>query len=44
MYAFKPQLNFKCELYGSALVIVDKFYSSSQFCSQCGLHRKCCYI
>ncbi|MGD1713932.1 zinc ribbon domain-containing protein [Dapis sp. BLCC M172] len=39
-YAFKPQLKYKCELYGSTLVRTDKFYSSSQ----CGLERKYRYI
>jgi len=30
------QLRYKCEWYGKALVTVDRFYPSSQLCSECG--------
>ncbi|AOY84707.1 RNA-guided endonuclease TnpB family protein [Moorena producens JHB] len=39
-YEFKRQLEYKCEWYGSQLVIVDRFYPSSQLCSGCGHRQK----
>jgi putative transposase len=36
MYEFRRQLTYKCELYGSELVIVDRFFPSSKTCSACG--------
>ncbi|AOX04594.1 transposase [Moorena producens PAL-8-15-08-1] len=39
-YEFKRQLEYKCEWYGSKLVIVDRFYPSSQLCSSCGHRQK----
>ena len=39
-YEFKRQLIYKCEWYGSELVIADRFYPSSQLCSQCGHQQK----
>ncbi|MDJ0516565.1 MAG: RNA-guided endonuclease TnpB family protein [Trichodesmium sp. MO_231.B1] len=39
-YEFKRQLTYKCEWYGSQLVIADRFYPSSQLCSQCGHQQK----
>ncbi|NES65370.1 MAG: IS200/IS605 family element transposase accessory protein TnpB [Okeania sp. SIO2D1] len=39
-YEFKRQLSYKCEWYGSQLVIADRFYPSSQICSQCGHKQK----
>ncbi len=39
-YEFKRQLTYKCEWYGSELVIADRFYPSSQICSQCGHRQK----
>ncbi|MGD1804856.1 RNA-guided endonuclease InsQ/TnpB family protein [Dapis sp. BLCC M126] len=39
-YEFKGQLTYKCEWYGSQLVIADRFYPSSQLCSQCGHQQK----
>ena len=39
-YEFKRQLSYKCEWYGSELVIADRFYPSSQRCSQCGHQQK----
>ncbi|NEP84790.1 MAG: transposase [Okeania sp. SIO3B3] len=39
-YEFKRQLTYKCEWYGSELVIADRFYPSSQICSNCGNQQK----
>ncbi len=39
-YEFKHQLIYKCEWYGSSVVIADKFYPSSQLCSHCGHQQK----
>ncbi|CCQ66744.1 hypothetical protein CWATWH0402_6274 [Crocosphaera watsonii WH 0402] len=35
-YEFRRQLEYKSQLYGSKLVIVDRFYPSSKTCSNCG--------
>jgi putative transposase len=35
-YEFRRQLEYKTLLYGSKLVIVDRFYPSSKTCSSCG--------
>ncbi|MGB3204385.1 MAG: RNA-guided endonuclease TnpB family protein [Crinalium sp.] len=37
---FRRQLEYKCQWYGSELVIVDRFYPSSQLCSNCGQQQK----
>jgi len=34
-YEFKRQLEYKCELYGSTLVVVDRWYPSTKTCSRC---------
>lgn len=34
-YEFRRQLTYKCKLYGSELVVVDRFYPSSKTCSGC---------
>ena len=39
-YEFKRQLSYKCEWYGSKLIIADRFYPSSQLCSHCGHQQK----
>ncbi|WP_424100339.1 RNA-guided endonuclease InsQ/TnpB family protein [Moorena producens] len=39
-YEFKRQLEYKCQWYGSQLVMVDRFYPSSQLCSSCGHRQK----
>ncbi|NEP07326.1 MAG: IS200/IS605 family element transposase accessory protein TnpB, partial [Okeania sp. SIO4D6] len=39
-YEFKRQLIYKCEWYGSQIVIADRFYPSSQLCSHCGHRQK----
>lgn len=35
-YEFRRQLEYKCQLYGSSLVFVNRFYPSSKTCSNCG--------
>ncbi|NES64870.1 MAG: IS200/IS605 family element transposase accessory protein TnpB [Okeania sp. SIO2D1] len=39
-YEFKRQLTYKCEWYGSQLVIAPRFYPSSQLCSHCEHQQK----
>ncbi|WP_300509346.1 RNA-guided endonuclease TnpB family protein [Crocosphaera sp.] len=39
-YEFRRQLEYKCELYGSKLTIVDRWFPSSKTCSRCGLIKK----
>jgi len=39
-FEFKRQLTYKCDWYGSTLIIVDRFYPSSQICSNCGSRQK----
>jgi putative transposase len=36
MYEFRRQLTYKCELYGSNLIVVNRFFPSSKTCSCCG--------
>lgn len=38
-YEFRQQLEYKAEWYGSKVVVIDRFYPSSQLCSCCG-HRQ----
>lgn len=33
---FRRMLTYKCEWYGKQLVVIDRFYPSSQLCSHCG--------
>lgn len=40
MGEFQRQLAYKCEWYGKTLVKVDRFYPSSQICSNCGYQNK----
>lgn len=35
-YQVRSQLEYKCERYGKTLVIVDRFFPSTQLCSVCG--------
>ncbi|NEQ41338.1 MAG: IS200/IS605 family element transposase accessory protein TnpB [Okeania sp. SIO3I5] len=35
-YEFRRQLEYKCQWYGSELVVVDRFFPSSKTCSNCG--------
>lgn len=39
MHEFKRQLEYKTEKFGSKLILVDRFFPSSQICSNCGNHR-----
>ncbi|MBD2505117.1 RNA-guided endonuclease InsQ/TnpB family protein [Anabaena azotica] len=38
-YEFRRQLTYKCEFYGSKLVVVDRFYPSSKTCAECGTKK-----
>jgi len=38
-YEFQRQLEYKTEKFSSQLVLVDRFFPSSQICSNCGNHR-----
>ena len=40
LFEFRRQLNYKCELYGSQLIIADRFFPSSKTCSACGQVKK----
>ncbi|MGB3509604.1 MAG: RNA-guided endonuclease TnpB family protein [Microcoleaceae cyanobacterium] len=35
-YEFRRQLEYKCELYSSELIVVDRWFPSSKTCSNCG--------
>lgn len=37
---FRTMLAYKLERQGKQLVTVDRFYPSSQLCSDCGYHNK----
>lgn len=39
-YEFRRQLKYKCELYGSELVVVDRWFPSSKTCSNCGTKKE----
>lgn len=39
-YEFRRQLEYKCELYGSKLVVVDRWFASSKTCSNCGTKKE----
>lgn len=39
-YEFRRQLEYKCQRYGSELMVADRFYPSSQLCSGCGHQQK----
>jgi putative transposase len=39
-FEFRRQLTYKCELYGSKLVIADRWFPSSKTCSNCGTVKK----
>lgn len=36
----RRQLEYKCEWYGSELVVVDRWFPSSKLCSQCGAKKE----
>ena len=35
-YRFRTQLQYKCDLYGNNLIIADRWFPSTQTCSECG--------
>ena len=35
-YEFKRQLDYKCRMYGSRLILVDQWFPSPKTCSNCG--------
>ena len=39
-YEFRRQLEYKCELYGSKLIIADRWLASSKTCSNCGQKKE----
>lgn len=39
-YEFRRQLEYKCKLYGSELVMVDRWFPSSKTCSNCGTKKE----
>lgn len=39
-YEFRRRLEYKCKLYGSELIIVDRWFPSSKTCSNCGWHNQ----
>jgi putative transposase len=39
-FEFRRQLAYKCELYGSELVVVDRWFPSSKTCSNCGTKKE----
>ena len=39
-FEFRRQLTYKCELYGSELVVVDRWFPSSKTCSNCGTKKE----
>lgn len=34
-YEFRRQLEYKCQLYGATLIVVDRWYPSTKTCSRC---------
>ncbi len=38
-YEFRRQLEYKCQLYGSKLIIAERFFPSSKTCSNCGWYN-----
>ncbi len=40
LFEFRRQLDYKCTLYGSELIIADRFFPSSKTCSACGQIKK----
>jgi putative transposase len=39
-YELRRQLTYKCKLYGSQLVVVDRWFPSSKKCSNCGIKKE----
>ncbi len=40
MYEFRRQLEYKCQWYGSQLIVAPRTYPSSKICSNCGNKKK----
>ena len=38
-YEFQRQLDYKCQMYGASLVLVDQWFPSSKTCSNCGIKK-----
>jgi putative transposase len=38
-FEFRRQLGYKCKLYGSKLIIADRWFGSSRTCSNCGWYN-----
>jgi putative transposase len=37
---FRAMIEYNCNLYGKKVFVIDRYYPSSQICSQCGkIHR-----
>ncbi|KDR57803.1 MULTISPECIES: RNA-guided endonuclease InsQ/TnpB family protein [Oscillatoriales] len=43
-YEFHRQLEYKCELYGSELVVVDRWFPSSKTCSNCHTKKETLFL
>lgn len=39
-YKFRQYMTYKCQAYGSRLIVADRFYPSSKKCSNCGAIKK----
>jgi putative transposase len=39
-FEFRRQLDYKCQLYDSKLIIADRFFPSSKLCSNCGTKKE----
>jgi putative transposase len=39
-FEFRRQLDYKCQLYGSKLIIIDRWFPSSKLCSNCGAKKE----
>jgi putative transposase len=39
-FEFRRQLNYKCQLYESELIIAERFFPSSKLCSNCGVKKE----
>jgi putative transposase len=39
-FEFRRQLTYKCQLYGSKLVVVDRWFPSTKTCSNCGIKKE----
>ncbi|VEP11509.1 transposase (fragment) [Hyella patelloides LEGE 07179] len=37
---FRRQLTYKTELYGSKLIVADRFFASSKLCPKCGQKKE----